>query len=388
MHGIYNLSELKSGKFFCDKISFVMNLLNNLVKKSKFKTNAYQPEDWEPYEFCPRCEANLTLQKGYENELPYWVCKGCGEMLINPEVEADSDIAWICDSCEAMLNVQEGFSEDCGQWQCTECGFVNPINASEIYVSDEEFKASINSPYRGLSDEAMLDLANYLEEGSINNRDDILLVRNVEDNQLYVKKILSTYDVSVYEYLMDHPIPNMPRIMALYESDNNLIVIEEYIEGATLLDILEKGPLDSTAAIYVALYICLIVKDLHKLARPIIHRDIKPSNIIVNGDNRVYLLDVNVAKWFKEDEIEDTQFLGTKDYAAPEQLGYGFLASSEKTDVYAIGVLLNVMATGKLPKEEKAPEPIWAVVDKCIKLEPQERYDDEALIKALENILR
>lgn len=365
-----------------------MSLLNNFIKKIKLHNSASVPEDWEPYEFCPRCEANLTLQRGYQNELPYWVCKGCGEMLINPEVEADSDIAWICDQCESMLNVQEGFSEDCGQWQCTECGFVNPINASEIYVSDEEFKASINSPYRGLSDEAMLDLANYLEEGSINNRDDILLVRNVEDNQLYVKKILSTYDISVYEYLMDHPIPNMPRIMALYESDNNLIVIEEYIEGTTLLDILEKGPLDSTAAIYVALYICLIVKDLHKLARPIIHRDIKPSNIIVNGDNRVYLLDVNVAKWFKEDEIEDTQFLGTKDYAAPEQLGYGFLASSEKTDVYAIGVLLNVMATGKLPKEEKAPEPIWAVVDKCIKLEPQERYDDEALIKALENILR
>ena len=31
-------------------------------------------------EFCPRCDANLTLQKGYDNNLPYWVCKGCGEM--------------------------------------------------------------------------------------------------------------------------------------------------------------------------------------------------------------------------------------------------------------------------------------------------------------------
>lgn len=46
---------------------------------------------------------NLTLQNGYDNELPYWVCKGCGETLINPSVPGN--IAWICDQCEAMLDV-------------------------------------------------------------------------------------------------------------------------------------------------------------------------------------------------------------------------------------------------------------------------------------------
>ena len=64
----------------------------------------FNDQNNEEYEYCPRCDANLTLQKGYSNTLPYWVCKGCGEMLINPEVEGD--IAWICDGCGEMLNIQ------------------------------------------------------------------------------------------------------------------------------------------------------------------------------------------------------------------------------------------------------------------------------------------
>ena len=363
-----------------------MGLFDLLKNKIRYRDSepAYLPG--YPHEFCPRCEANITLQKGYSNDLPYWVCKGCGEMLINPEVEGD--IAWICDQCEAMLNIQPGFSEDCGEWSCTECGFVNKIDQSEIYVSDDEFKADFNSPYKGLSDEAVLALSLYSEEGAINNRDDILLVKNMVDDKLYVKKILSTYDVSVYEYLIEHPISHMPKIVGAYEGDNNLIVIEEYIEGQTLLDILSSGPIEAQKAVYIARRISYIAMELHKLDNPIIHRDIKPSNIIIDSKGVANLLDINVAKWFKEGEVEDTQLLGTQYYAAPEQLGYGFKASSEKSDIYAIGMILNVMVTGKLPKEEKAPEPLWSVIEKCINLNPEDRYTDEELISALDSILR
>lgn len=60
-------------------------------------------------EFCPRCDANLTLQRGYRNDLLYWACKGCGEMLINPNIDTETNIVWLCDECGAMLNVQKGF---------------------------------------------------------------------------------------------------------------------------------------------------------------------------------------------------------------------------------------------------------------------------------------
>lgn len=50
---------------------------------------------------------------------------------------------------------------------------------------------------------------------------------------------------------------------------------------------------------------------------------------------------------------KDTRLLGTLYFAAPEQFGYGFSASTIKADIYAVGILLNMMLTGKLPKEEK-----------------------------------
>ena len=121
---------------------------------------------------------------------------------------------------------------------------------------------------------------------------------------------------------------------------------------------------------------------------PIIHRDIKPSNVMINESGEVFLLDVNVAKWVSTEAKEDTRLLGTLYYAAPEQFGYGFSASTEKTDIYAIGVLLNVMITGKLPKEEQAPAALWKVIEKCICLEADERYSDDELLAVLNDYLR
>lgn len=365
----------------------VMGLFDTFIKKIKYR-NTETLAAGPAYEFCPRCDANLTLQKGYSNELPFWNCRGCGEMLINPEVDAEDDIVWICDGCGTMLNIQDGFNNNCGSWECTECGFVNKIDASEMYLSEDEFQASLRDPYKGLMDEEVLALSIYDEEGAVEGHPDIILVKNMVDDKKYVKKILSVYDANLYRYLMNHPISNMPKIYGVYESDNNLIVIEEYIEGRTLLEILDQSVIDPTEAVYIARRICYILKELHGLEKPIIHRDIKPSNIIIADDGKAYLIDINVAKWYKEESSEDTKLMGTIFYAAPEQFGYGFSASSAKSDIYAVGMLLNVMITGKLPKEEKAPEAVWSVIEKCIELKPEDRYSDDELISALDSILR
>ena len=69
-----------------------MNKIRKAIQKFLYPD---APTEYDPslnHEFCPKCEANLTLQKGYDNALPYWVCKGCGEMLINPSLDTDSDI--------------------------------------------------------------------------------------------------------------------------------------------------------------------------------------------------------------------------------------------------------------------------------------------------------
>ena len=333
------------------------------------------------YEFCPRCDANLTMQKGYDNALPYWICTGCGEMLINPEIE--DDIAWICDRCGCMLNIQPKFKADCGSWTCTECGYQNDINESKLYITEDEYQTDLKNPYKGMSDEAVLCLMQYEEVEYVANRQDIILVKLPENDTLYVKKILTTYDVNVYRYLLDHPIAGMPKLYGLFEGDNCLIIIEEYIFGKTLSEILEDRCLAEAEVIPIAIGLCGILNRLHRSTPPIIHRDIKPSNLMITPNQEVYLIDVNVAKCYKQMQSEDTKLLGTLHYAAPEQFGYGFTSSSAQSDIYSLGIMMNVMLTGKLPKEQRAEGKLWTIINKCISLDPSDRYSDQELLEAL-----
>ncbi|MBQ0027287.1 MAG: protein kinase [Lachnospiraceae bacterium] len=335
------------------------------------------------YEFCPRCDARLTLQKGYSNTLPFWNCRGCGEMLINPSIDVKDNIVWVCDKCEAMLNIQSGFDENLGVWICTECGCENSIGKGDIYLTEDEYQTTRANPYKGLTDEEILELTSYIEEQSVNGRDDISVISRPGDNRLYVRKILDKYDISIYQYLMNNPVDMMPRICDVYKGDNNLIVIEEYIEGRTLAEILDEGKLLPKPAVDIAYKVVSILDRLHHMDMPIIHRDVKPSNIIVNDKGEVYLLDVNISKWYKPDEMKDTRLLGTPYFAAPEQLGYGMEELSAKADIYAAGILLNVMVTGKLPKEERATGWLWDIISKCISLDAESRYSDRELLDSL-----
>lgn len=293
------------------------------------------------YEFCPNCEANLILQRGYDNSLPYWVCLSCGQMLINPDIETESDIIWRCDE---------------------------------------------TNPYKGLSDDEVLDLSQYKDIDIVDGKNNIILVEDTLNHNKYVKKLLDVYDISVYEYLKDNPIFGMPKIHSIYKSRNCLIVIEDYIEGKTVAQILESSIISDEYGIAIARQVCFILQKLHNQPTPIIHRDIKPSNIIVTPEDLVYLLDINVAKWHNPDSSKDTVYMGTENFAVPEQVGYGFTSSNPKSDIYSVGVLLNVMVTGKLPKELKAEGKLGPIIEGCMRLEADNRYSTEELLIELDKV--
>lgn len=340
----------------------------------------------EDYEFCPNCEANLTLQKGYSSDVAYWVCLGCGQMLINPELNTDTDIIWRCDNCGELLNVQKGFDESLPVWICRVCGYENSLDDAAIYESEDERISDEQGAYKGLSDEEVLELSQYKDIDFVGDRDNIILIEDVESHKNYIKKLLETYDRSVYDYLINCPIEGMPRIKSLYESRNCLIVIEEYIKGCTVDRILKDSVLAEDVAIDITIRLCIILDRLHNQPTPIVHRDIKPSNVIITSDSEVYLLDVNVAKFFDSSRNDDTRYLGTEYFAAPEQAGFGFTASNPKSDIYALGVLMNVMITGTFPKEKRVEGKLWPVIKKCMSLEADKRYTASELSSELKNL--
>ena len=216
-------------------------------------------------------------------------------------------------------------------------------------------------------------LSYYKPIASLDENHGVYLVQHTITGKIYVKKTIVEYEASVYRYLKANHIPNTPYIYELFEDDGCIVVIEEYISGSSLQSVLEsKGPLPEHEAVDVLIKLCSIVDQLHHVNPPIIHRDIKPSNIMISQDGTVTLLDMDAAKWYKDQSGRDTKLIGTYGYAAPEQFGFG--ASDERTDIYSIGVLLNVMLTGVLPSQITAHGKLGGIIEKCTRLKPDERY--------------
>ncbi|MGL5259064.1 MAG: serine/threonine-protein kinase [Lachnospiraceae bacterium] len=195
-----------------------------------------------------------------------------------------------------------------------------------------------------------------------------------------MKKKLVVYDLKVFQYLASHPINGIPKIIEVIEKDRELYVIEEYISGETLRDKLnEKGKFSESEAVEIIKNLCYILKTFHQLNPPIVHRDIKPENIMITYDRRVVLVDFNSAKESDVTKMRDTVLFGTTGYAAPEQ--YGFFSSTPSADIYAIGVLLNELLTGKLPNKQMDQGTWKMIIEKCLKMEPNSRFQtvDELL---------
>jgi serine/threonine-protein kinase len=126
-----------------------------------------------------------------------------------------------------------------------------------------------------------------------------------------------------------------------------MVMIMEYVEGMNLRRRLAAGiRLDEAAA-----YVRQILGALdYAHSRDVIHRDIKPSNIMVMPDGRVKLLDFGLALAVPDQRLTVTGvLLGSMHYIAPEQISGE--ASDARSDLYAVGVTLYEMVTGRLPFE-------------------------------------
>lgn len=232
-------------------------------------------------------------------------------------------------------------------------------------------------------------LSFYKEIAEINSQHHVFLVQHVESLDIFVKKTVSSDCLSLYTVLQKESFPHIPQIVELVPFEKQLVVIEEYVHGKNLeqqLTIRETYSPAEVCALIKAL--CRILQPLHNHEPQIIHRDIKPSNLILDNSGVLYLIDFDTSKQYDPDKGRDTVLMGTVEFAAPEQ--YGFGQSDARTDIYSMGILMHKLLTGSLPSQIRYQAgPLAEIIRKCTAIDPCNRFQNcTELISALDDFLK
>jgi serine/threonine protein kinase len=189
----------------------------------------------------------------------------------------------------------------------------------------------------------------------------VLAVDNISQQPCIIKYIYNTSEI--YQDLKQLKHVLLPQIFHVIQTENSVIVVEEYILGKTLEQYLEEqGQLPDDVIKNILLQLCAGLEILHN--NQFIHRDIKLSNIMITGDNVVKLIDFDAARVVKKAEQFDTEYLGTRGYAPPEQ--YGFSQTDIRSDIYALGITLKNLQ----PKSLRLKN----IADKATRFAPDQRY--------------
>jgi serine/threonine protein kinase len=193
---------------------------------------------------------------------------------------------------------------------------------------------------------------------------------------------------------LDHP-----GVVKTYDGEqrSRLYMVIEWVDGKLLRSILnQEGRLPVERAVKLTLGICDALDYMHK--HGVVHRDLKPENIMVDGEDRIKLIDFGIA--MKEDARRLTfagpsPLLGTPDYISPEQVKGQ--RGDQRSDIYALGTMLYEMLTGETPfsgpnplavmnerllhdpkparklRPEIAPE-LGEILNRALEREPRHRY--------------
>ncbi|MDJ0730405.1 MAG: AAA-like domain-containing protein [Crocosphaera sp.] len=228
-----------------------------------------------------------------------------------------------------------------------------------------------------------------------------------DSQSLTMAKRLFEREAQILYRLGEHK--QIPRLLAHFEQNEELYLVEDYIEGQTLeQELAQKKRLSEETTIELLQDILQVLTFVHQ--QNVIHRDIKPANLIRrNSDRKIVLIDFGAVKEVTHPSLKgnghtnQTICIGSPGFIAPEQqLGNPHFSS----DLYAVGMVALQAMTGlspdKLPKNSQTGEYQWALVsgciaissglaeilDKMVRQDYRQRYQDanEAL-KALEEMI-
>lgn len=201
---------------------------------------------------------------------------------------------------------------------------------------------------------------------------------------------------------LDHP-----NIVGAYDIDHDgklHFLVMEYIDGSTLERIVEKtGPMTLCRAAHYVRQAALGLQHAHESG--LVHRDIKPSNMLVDRNGTVKILDMGIARFFRDqsDDLTNRNVqnpLGTADYMAPEQ-AIDSHSVDIRADIYGLGATFYFLLTGKSPFKDgtpmekmiwhqirlprpireirpEVPEELSAVLDRMLAKTPEQRFQTPA----------
>ncbi|HBY60548.1 MAG TPA: hypothetical protein DEH78_12055 [Solibacterales bacterium] len=188
--------------------------------------------------------------------------------------------------------------------------------------------------------------------------------------------------------------PNVIRIFDFGSAGRLRFLTMEYLEGQDLEQLLKSKRLDPLESARLLRQVCRGLEAAH--AEGVVHRDLKPQNIRIDPRGRVAVMDFGLAFQMETTGMTRTgMIMGTPDYMSPEQaMGQ---RGDQRSDIYAVGVIFFQMLTGKVPFESdtivgalvartreparaplevdsSVPEPLNAIVVRCLQTDPSARY--------------
>ena len=202
---------------------------------------------------------------------------------------------------------------------------------------------------------------------------------------------------------MDHP--NIISVFEIEKDAEAPFVVLEFASGGALNDRIDGTPFAAEKAAQLILTLAEAIHAAHE--KGIVHRDLKPGNVVFTGNDEVKITDFGLAKWIDEasDLTKSGEMVGTPSYMAPEQVAGKSGVITARTDVYALGVILYELLTGRPPFTgsssintilhvmEDDPVPpnklqseighdLNTICLKCLEKEPEKRYETAAQLAA------
>lgn len=193
--------------------------------------------------------------------------------------------------------------------------------------------------------------------------------------------------------------PHIQRLLGTGKLDNGVTpyIVLEYVEGQSLRHYLDQNkPLPIDEAVRIAAQLAGALAHCH--GQGVVHRDLKPENVLITPDGQVKVMDFGIALLQGARRVtwgSLSSTVGTPDYMAPEQVRGE--RGDERTDVYAVGVILYEMLAGEVPyggdnalavmsqhvnqdsplvtsRRTEVPPSLAAVIDRALRRNPAERY--------------